>query len=77
MVKEDEILKSFMAHPILQEEYGLTTNDLPQTVEEGMRSNVPIVLAITNIVKGMQRRPVTSDNELQRQVFEILNKKAL
>lgn len=75
MAKEDEILKSFMAHPLLKEEYGLSDDDLPQTIEAGMKSNVPIILAISNIVKNIQRKQVNSDNELQRQVFEILNKK--
>ena len=77
MAKEDEILKSFMAHPLLKEEYGLTENDLPQTIEAGMKSNIPIVLAITNIVKTIQRKQANSDNDLQRQIFEILNKKSV
>ena len=77
MAKEDEILKSFMAHPLLKEEYGLTESDLPQTIEAGMKSNIPIVLAITNIVKTIQRKQANSDNDLQRQIFEILNKKSV
>ena len=77
MAKEDEILRSFLAHPLLKEEYQLNENDLPNTIEEGMRSSIPIVLAITTIVKGVQRKPVTSDTDLQRQIFTILNSKSL
>ncbi len=75
MAKEDEILKTFMAHPLLREVYGLNENSLPNSIEEGMKSEIPIVLAITNIVKGVQRKPITSDNDLQRQVLAILNNK--
>ena len=77
MAKEDEILTSFMAHPLLKETYGLTDDDLPQTIEEGTKSTIPIIMAITTIIKGIQRRPVVSDNDLQRQILTILNNNAL
>jgi hypothetical protein len=77
MAKEDEILRDFMAHPLLQDTYGIDANDLPGTIEEGLKSNIPIILAITTIVKGVQRRPITSDNDLQRQVITILNNSPL
>ena len=77
MTKEDEILKSFMAHPLLKENYGIKEDELPNTVEAGMKSQHPIIVAISNIVKGQQRIPATTDNEIQRQLFEILNRTAL
>ena len=77
MTKEDEILRSFMEHPLLREKYELKEEQLPNTVEEGMKSPIPIVLAITNIVKGVQRKPEVSDQDLQRQLFAILNSNAL
>ena len=77
MAKEDYILRSFMAHPILKEVYKIEDNDLPQTVEEGIKSRHPVIMAIAHIVKGVQRLPFTSDHDMQRQVLTILNNNAV
>jgi hypothetical protein len=77
MAKEDEILTAFMSHPLLKEKYGIKEEELPNTIKNGMSSKYPIIVAITNIVKGQQRIPAVTDSEIQRQLFEILNKTAL
>jgi len=75
MAKEDELLTAFLNHRILVEKYKISASDLPKTIEDGMKSTVPIIAAITNIVKGIQRRPIISDNELQKQVIDLINRK--
>jgi hypothetical protein len=77
MLKEDQILIAFMEHPILKTKYEIDENELPRNIEEGMKSKHPIIVAISNIVKGTQKIPVTTDAEIQRQLFEILNRTAL
>lgn len=77
MLKEDQILIAFMEHPILKTKYGINENELPRNIEAGMKSKHPIIVAISNIVKGTQKTPVTTDTEIQRQLFEILNRIAL
>lgn len=77
MVKEDQILIAFMEHPLLKTKYGLNEDELPRNIEMGMKSKHPIIVAITNIVKGIQKVPATTEVELQRQLFEILNRTAL
>jgi hypothetical protein len=77
MVREDQILKAFMANPLLKNKYGILEEELPNNIETGMKSKHPIIVAITIIVKGIQKSPVTTDVEIQRQLFEILNRTAL
>jgi hypothetical protein len=77
MAREDELLKSFMAHEILKEKYNIDEAELPKTIEEGMKSKHPIIVAITNIVKGVQKAPASTDNEIASQLFQILNRTAV
>lgn len=77
MAKEDEILKSFMAHPLLSDEYNIPESELPQNILEGIRSEHPIIQAIATIIKETQRPGGATESDLQRQVFNLLSKKPL
>ena len=50
---------------------------LPHTVEEGILSEYPIIQTISTIVKLVQRKSGATDEEIKRQVFLILNTKAV
>jgi hypothetical protein len=77
MIKEDQLLKAFMAHPLLKDKYGISEDELPNNIETGMKSKHPIIVAITNIVKDIQKAPAATDADIQRQLFTILNRTAL
>lgn len=77
MAKEDDLLCTFMSHPILKEVYEIPEDELPKNVEEGLASEYPIIQTIATIVKLVQRKSGATDEEIKRQVFLILNSKAI
>ena len=77
MAKEDDILKSFLKHPVLAEKYEISEADLPSNVGDGINSKIPIIQAISFIVKNLEKRPQITDKDLQTQIIQILNNAAL
>lgn len=73
MARHDDIFKSFLAHEILESKYGLKSNDLPDTVREGLKSDKPIVKAIALIVEGLCSPTPVTDQVLRNQVIQFLN----
>jgi hypothetical protein len=73
MARKDEILKSFLSHELLRSKYSLSEKNIPQTVFEALRSDVPIVKAVAIIVEGLESKPPTTDNDLRNQVNQYLN----
>jgi hypothetical protein len=77
MARKDEILKSFLAHEILESKYGLKKNELPLTVREALISEYPIVKAIALIVEGSDGSSPVTDKVLREQLSNYLNNHAI
>ena len=74
MAKKDDILRSFLAHEILENKYKLNKEELPKTVREALNSGIPIVKAIALIVEGLDGPLKVTDPILRNQVTQFLNK---
>lgn len=73
MAKKDEILQSFLTHKLLETKYGLSREDIPKTVREALKSEIPIVKAIALIVEGLNGHSTVTDSALRIQVIQFLN----
>lgn len=73
MARKDEILKSFLAHKLLENKYELKKEELPKTVRDALNSNQPIVKAIALIVEGLDGTSLVTDAVLRNQVTQFLN----
>jgi|AntRauTorckE5430_2_1112549.scaffolds.fasta_scaffold01522_4 hypothetical protein len=72
MARKDDILQEFLKHPMLQEKYNIDKEELPSTVNEAIRSDVPIIGLISRIVKSLEVDRL-NDNELRKQITYYLN----
>jgi hypothetical protein len=77
MARKDEILSNFLRHEILKKNYHLKPKDLPTTIREALKSDVPIVKAIALIVDGLEAIPRITDPTLRNQILQYLNESAI
>lgn len=75
MARKDNILKSFLAHELLESKYELKKKDLPTTVRDALNSDEPIVKAIALIVDALDGSSTVTDNVLRSQILTYLNEK--
>ena len=73
MARKDDILKSFLSRELLEDEYELKREELPNTVREALNSNKPIVKAIALVVEGLDGTSAVTDSVLRNQVTQFLN----
>ena len=73
MARQDEILRSFLQHPIISSKYEITDIKPSITVEEGIVSDKAIVRSISTIVKNLEKQSPISDKDLQTQILQLLN----
>jgi hypothetical protein len=73
MARKDEILSSFLQHEMLVSRYGLSKDQIPSTVREGLDSSVPIIKAISLIVDALESHVPITDAALRNQVTQFLN----
>ncbi len=73
MARKDDILKSFLTHDLLENKYELNRNELPNTVSEALKSDIPIVKAIALFIEELEKSPTATDNELRNSVLQFLN----
>jgi hypothetical protein len=73
MARKDDILKTFLSHELLENKYELELEDLPKTVREALKSDIPIVKAIALIVEGLEGTSPVTDSVLRNQVTQFLN----
>jgi hypothetical protein len=73
MARKDEIFKSFLQHGILKENYRIKKTDLPSTVREGLKSEIPIVKSIALIVDGLESPTQITDAALRNSITQYLN----
>lgn len=70
MANKDNLLKAFLADPILKEKYGIDADDIG-SLTEAEKSDVPIVRVIAKIVKSGQEDQPTY-NEIINYLNEML-----
>jgi hypothetical protein len=73
MARKDEIFKTFMEHPILQEKYSIDERSVPKTVAEGITCDIPMVKSIALIVSNLEVPAPVNDNTLRTIVTNYLN----
>jgi hypothetical protein len=73
MARKDDIFKSFLQHDMLKENYSIESDDLPETVRDGLNSNLPIIKAIALIVENLESTPPVTDKVLQTTITQFLN----
>jgi hypothetical protein len=73
MARKDEIFRSFLEHDMLQDKYELEHTDLPNSIREGLMSEIPIIKAIALIVDGLEGSTPVTDAALRNSVTQYLN----
>lgn len=73
MARKDDILRSFLTHELIENNYELKIEELPSTVREALNSDIPIIKAVALIVEGLEKSPTATDNELRNSVLQYLN----
>jgi hypothetical protein len=76
MARKDNILNSFLNHPMLKEKYELD-EPLPSTTREALNSQVPIIKAIALIVENLEGSTPPTDLALHKIVTQYLNSAAI
>jgi hypothetical protein len=76
MARKDEILKSFISHPLIKEKYSIEAT-LPVTIREALASEEPIIKAIALIIENTETSSPQSDLALYRTVTQFLNTAAI
>lgn len=73
MARKDEIMCSFFKHEMLTSKYELKKSDIPSTVRDGLKSDFPIIKAITLIIDGLESSVPITDVALRNQITQFLN----
>lgn len=73
MARKDDILKNFLAHDLLENNYKLKKEELPSTIRDALSSDKPIIKAIALIVEGLDGTTPVTDTVLRNQVTQYLN----
>jgi hypothetical protein len=73
MARKDDILKSFLEHDILKEKYNVKKSDLPNSIREGLLSEIPIIKSIALIVDGLESSSPLTDAALRNSITQYLN----
>ena len=77
MARKDDILKSFLEHDILISKYEIKKNELPETVREALKSDVPIIRAIATIVENLESPQGITDKALRDLILQLINQTAI
>jgi len=77
MARKDDILKSFLEHELISSKYGLSKDSIPNSVRDGLKSETPIIKAISLIINALESIPPTSDASLYKSLSQYLNTTAL
>ncbi len=73
MARKDDIFRSFMEHPIVHEKWEQQSEPIPETVRDGLRSNVPLVMSIALLVEELEADDAISDKTLFTKLTAQLN----
>lgn len=73
MARRDEILKTFLEHEKLKDEYKISKKDIPKTVREGLNSEVPIIRTISIIIEKLESSKSSRDIDIYNAVTNYLS----
>lgn len=73
MARKDDIFASFITHDLVTEKYNIESSELPQNLNEGLRSNHSIIKAIALIVSNTESINPSSSKALYSQLTQFLN----
>lgn len=76
MARQDDILKNFLKHEIIKEKYEINDEEIPETVNEALNSQIPIIKAIGVIVHNMETS-IQSENQIYKSLTQYLNSVAI
>lgn len=76
MPRKDDILHSFLTHPLISERYA-GSEPLPETVREALVSPTPIVRTIALIIEHTEMQSPVTDATLRAAIIQYLNTAAL
>lgn len=71
----NKIFTSFLSHDILKSKYKLNKKDLSKNISEGIKSDIPIIRVIAELINGKSNQ--NSDKELYEIISRYLNSKDL
>lgn len=77
MARKDNIFKSFLEHEIISEKYGISVDEIPDKLNDGLYSKHPIIKAIALIVDKTEGYNQSSDKALYSQITQFLNESAI
>lgn len=77
MARKDDIMISFLEHDLLKSKYKLTDEELPKTIRDAVKSQIPIIKTIALIVDNLENPTPTTDAALRNLVTQYLNESAL
>lgn len=77
MARKDEIFNSFLKHEIITNKYGVTQEDLPQNLNEGLNSKNTVVKTIALIVDDTESINPSSDKALYSKITQFLNETSI
>lgn len=76
MARKDNILSSFLSHPLIKEKYEVK-GDLPETVKDALISKVPIIRAIALLIENLEVQNPVTDASLKAMINQYLNEAAI
>ena len=76
MARKDNILNSFLTHPLIREKYGVT-GEFPETVKDALISKVPIIRAIALLIENLEVQSPVTDASLKALINQYLNEAAI
>lgn len=77
MARKDDIFNSFLKHEIVTDKYGITHEDLPENLKEGLNSKNTIVKTIALIVDDTESINPSSDKALYSKISQFLNEASI
>jgi len=77
MARKDDLLNSFLEHKLINQKYQLDVGELPKTVREALKSEIPIVKAIAIIIDSLESSEAITDNTLRNTITQFLNEAAI
>ena len=73
MARKDDIFVSFIKHELISELNGISKENLPQNLKEGLKSEHTIIKTIALIVENTEGINPSSDKALYSQITQFLN----
>lgn len=77
MARKDDIFLSFINHPKIEKDYEINPKDLPGNLQDGLKSEKPIIRTIALIIKNSEGNSAINDKALNNLIRQYLNEEAI